>query len=77
MMDVARKLDKAEREALMRCALYLKKMQQWAYAAEIYNKLADTKGLVHLYVEAKQWEEVSGTGGRNRAGNLENIHNIT
>ena len=57
MIDVARKLDKADREALSRCALYLKKMEQYAYAAEIYTKMADTKALVMLHVEARHWED--------------------
>ena len=56
---MARKLDKAEREALLRCAHYLKKMEQFAYASEIYTKLGDTKMLVQLHVEAKHWEDVS------------------
>ena len=63
MMDVARKLDKADRDALLRCAMYLKKMQQYAYAAEIYTKLGDTKGLVMLRVEAQHWEDVSACFG--------------
>ena len=58
MIDVARKLDKADREALARCALYLKKMEQYAYATEIYMKMADMKALVNLHVEAKHWDDV-------------------
>lgn len=61
MIDIARKLDKADREALQKCAMYLKRMEQYAYASEIYMKLGDTKALVMLHVEAKHWEEVSGT----------------
>ncbi|KAI0240368.1 intraflagellar transport 122 [Lamellibrachia satsuma] len=57
MIDVARKLDKADREALARCALYLKKMEQYAYASEIYMKMADMKALVNLHVEAKHWDD--------------------
>jgi intraflagellar transport protein 122 len=59
MIDIARKLDKADREALLKCAMYLKKMEQYAYAAEIYNKMADTKALVQLHVEARHWDDVS------------------
>ena len=59
LIDVARKLDKAEREALLRTAHYLKKLEQYAYAAEIYTKLGDTRMLVQLHVEAKHWEDVS------------------
>ena len=59
MIDIARKLDKAEREALLRAAYFLKKMEQYAYAAEIYTKLGDQKMLVHLHVDARHWEDVS------------------
>ena len=58
MIDIARKLDKADREALTKCAFYLKKMEQYAYATEIYTKMGDTKALVQLHVEAKHWEDV-------------------
>jgi intraflagellar transport protein 122 len=59
MIDIARKLDKADREALNKCAHYLKKMDQYAYASEIYTKMGDTKALVMLHVEAKHWDDVS------------------
>ncbi|ELU12491.1 hypothetical protein CAPTEDRAFT_164190 [Capitella teleta] len=57
MIDIGRKLDKADREALQKCAAYLKKMDQFAYASEIYLKLGDIKSLVALHVEARHWEE--------------------
>ncbi len=69
MIDVARKLDKADREALAKAALYLKRMEQYAYAAEIYMKLGDTKALVALRVEAKHWEDVSFSTRGNSALN--------
>lgn len=59
MIDVGRKLDKAERDALLKCAHYLKKMEQYAYASELYTKLGDQRMLVMLHVEAKHWEDVS------------------
>ena len=58
MIDVARKLDKAERESLLRAAHFLKKMEQYAYASEIYTKIGDQKMLVQLHVEARHWEDV-------------------
>ena len=58
MYEIARKLDKAERESLLKCASYLCKMLQYAYAAEIYTKLDDRKQLALLYVESKNWDEV-------------------
>ena len=59
LIDVARKLDKADRDALTKCAHYLKKLEQYVYAAETYQKMGDTKALVTLYIEAKHWEDVS------------------
>lgn len=59
LIDVARKLDKADREALSKCAFYLKKMEQFVYAAEVYTKMGDFKALVQLHIEAKHWEDVS------------------
>ena len=56
---MARKLDKAEREALGKCAFYLKKLEQYAYAAETYTKMGDTKALVALHIEARHWDDVS------------------
>ncbi len=61
LIDVARKLDKADREALGRCAHYLKKLEQYAYAAETYMKMGDMKALVLLHIEARHWEDVSST----------------
>ena len=58
LMDLARKLDKADREALTRCAHYLTKMEQYGYAAEVYSKMGDHKSLILLHVEAKHWEDV-------------------
>ena len=62
MIDIARKLDKADREALQKCAMYLKKMEQYAYASEIYTKMGDTRALVMLHVEAHHWDEVTHIG---------------
>ena len=58
LIDVARKLDKADREALAKCALYLKRMEQHTYAAEVYTKMGDIKSLVMLRVEARHWDDV-------------------
>lgn len=59
LIDLARKLDKADRESLTKCAMYLGKMEQYFYAAEVYNKMGDHKALINLHVEAKHWEHVS------------------
>nr|XP_055048368.1 intraflagellar transport protein 122 homolog isoform X1 [Misgurnus anguillicaudatus] len=57
LIDLARKLDKAEREPLSRCAMLFKKLNHHGYAAEIYNKMGDLKALVELHVETRQWDE--------------------
>ena len=59
LIDLARKLDKADRESLSRCAHYLAKLEQYGYAAEVYSKMGDHKSLIMLHVEAKHWEDVS------------------
>ncbi|KAJ8046678.1 hypothetical protein HOLleu_05441 [Holothuria leucospilota] len=56
LIDVARKLDKADREPLAKCAEYFKRMEQFAYAAETLTKMGDTKNLVLLHVESRNWE---------------------
>jgi len=58
LIDVARKLDKADREALSLCGLYLTRLDQYAYASEVYLKMGDIKSLVALHVKAKTWDEV-------------------
>ncbi|XP_059379664.1 intraflagellar transport protein 122 homolog isoform X1 [Carassius carassius] len=57
LIDLARKLDKAEREPLSRCAVFFKKFNHHGYAAEIYNKMGDLKALVQLHVDARHWDE--------------------
>jgi len=58
LIDVARKLDKADREALSHCGLYLTRLEQYAYASEVYMKMGDIQSLVILHVKAKTWDEV-------------------
>ncbi|KAK1161520.1 hypothetical protein AOXY_G19089 [Acipenser oxyrinchus oxyrinchus] len=57
LIDQARKLDKAEREPLSKCAFFFKKLQHHGYAAEIYMKMGDLKSLVLLHVETNHWDE--------------------
>lgn len=58
LIDLARKLDKADREALSRAAVHLTKMEQYPFAAEVYSKMGDIRALINLHVEAKHWEDV-------------------
>ncbi|XP_054834278.1 intraflagellar transport protein 122 homolog [Eublepharis macularius] len=57
LIDIARKLDKAEREPLSKCAYYFKKLLNHGYAAETYMKIGDLKALIQLHVETQQWDE--------------------
>ena len=59
LIDVGRRLDKADRAALTKCAQYLAHLEQYPHAAEMYTKMNDIKSLVHLFVHAKLWEDVS------------------
>ncbi|NXC87948.1 IF122 protein, partial [Cercotrichas coryphoeus] len=57
LIEIARKLDKAEREPLAKCAFYFKQLDSPGYAAETYMKVGDLKALVQLHVETHRWEE--------------------
>ncbi|KAF7664865.1 hypothetical protein LDENG_00161710 [Lucifuga dentata] len=57
LIDIARKLDKAEREPLEKCAFYFKRMKHHGYASEIYSKMGDLQALVQLHVETHHWDE--------------------
>lgn len=58
LIDIARKLDKAEREPLAKCAFYFTKLQQHGYASETYSKMGDLQALLQLHIETWHWEEV-------------------
>jgi hypothetical protein len=38
--------------------MYLQRLEQYAYATEVYMKMGDLKALVLLHVESKNWDEV-------------------
>ncbi|KAK0064191.1 intraflagellar transport protein 122 [Biomphalaria pfeifferi] len=57
MIDLSRKIDKADREALGRAAHHLAKMGRYDYAAEVYSKMGDQKALIVMWVEAKHWDD--------------------
>ncbi|NWU85698.1 IF122 protein, partial [Onychorhynchus coronatus] len=57
LIEIARKLDKAEREPLDKCAFYFKQLDNPGYAAETYMKVGDLRALVQLHVETHHWEE--------------------
>ncbi|XP_054464764.1 intraflagellar transport protein 122 homolog [Anoplopoma fimbria] len=57
LIDIARKLDKAEREPLAKCALHFKRLKHHGYASETYSKMGDLRALVQLHVETWHWDE--------------------
>ncbi|KAM9681018.1 intraflagellar transport protein 122 homolog isoform 3-T4 [Dama dama] len=62
LIEIARKLDKAEREPLLLCAHFFKKLDNPGYAAETYLKIGDLKSLVQLHVETQRWDEAFALG---------------
>eukprot|EP00794_Sanderia_malayensis_P006236 gene6236-6953_t len=57
LVELGRNLNKADVEPLKICAFYLKELEQFQYAAEMYTKMGDTAALVKLYVDSHQWDE--------------------
>ncbi|KAG1660681.1 Intraflagellar transport protein 122 [Nymphon striatum] len=57
LLDISRKTDKADKEAISLCAHYFAKHGHFVHAAEMYSKISDYQSLVQLYVNAKNWEE--------------------
>ena len=58
LLEIVRKLDKADRDSLNKCAEYFKKMKLHNFAGEVYEKMGNIKELIDLRMEANQWEEV-------------------
>ena len=57
LIDLVRRLNKADTESLAKCGYYLRKLGQYAFAAECYNKMGDVDGLIGVCIESKNWEE--------------------
>ncbi|CAB4000051.1 intraflagellar transport 122 homolog [Paramuricea clavata] len=57
LLEVGRNLNKAETEALKKCAHYFVKMDQHDYATEMYVKMGDIKSLIKLHVDTRHWDE--------------------
>lgn len=58
LLEIVRKLDKADRESLNKCAEYFKKMKMSNFAGEVYEKMGNIKELIDLRIASNQWEEV-------------------
>lgn len=57
LVDVGRRLDKADRDGIGLVAQHLCRLKQLNYATEMYRKLSDEKSIVQLYVQAREWKE--------------------
>ena len=58
LLDIVRKLDKADKDLLSKCAEYFKNMEQHNFAAEVYDKMGNIRELIDLRMTSNQWEEV-------------------
>lgn len=57
MVDVGRRLDKADCDSIGLVAQHLCRLKQLNYATEMYRKLGDEKSVVQIYVQAREWKE--------------------
>ncbi|CAF0800008.1 unnamed protein product [Brachionus calyciflorus] len=58
LLEIVRKLDKADRDSLNKCAEYFKKMKLHNFAGEVYEKMGNIKELIELRMASNQWDEV-------------------
>lgn len=61
LIQLTRKLDKGDRESLIKSAYFLQRLQQYAYAEEILIRLGDEKALAQLQVQAQFWDKAFET----------------
>jgi intraflagellar transport protein 122 len=57
LVDVGRRLDKADQDGIALIAQHLCRLKQLNYATEMYRKLGDEKSIMQLYVQAREWKE--------------------
>ena len=58
LLEIVRKLDKADRDALAKCGEHFKRLGLHNFAAEVYEKMGNIRELIELRMESHQWEEV-------------------
>jgi intraflagellar transport protein 122 len=58
LLEIVRKLDKADRDALSKCGEYFKTMNMPNFASEVYEKMGNIKELIELRIQSLQWDEV-------------------
>lgn len=57
LVDLAKRLDKSEKDALLSIADHLKRLNNSTAAAEIFRRLGDSESVINLHVEAKEWTQ--------------------
>ncbi|XP_037078773.1 LOW QUALITY PROTEIN: intraflagellar transport protein 122 homolog [Pollicipes pollicipes] len=62
LIETGRKLDKGESQAIELVAQHLRRLKQYALAAEMYKKMDDTESMISCYVEAEAWDEAFALG---------------
>lgn len=79
LIDIARKLDKADREPLAKCAFYFTKLKHHGYASETYSKMGDLQALLQLHIDTRHWEEVWHTYecGRHTCSGHHNLYIVS
>jgi intraflagellar transport protein 122 len=58
LLEIVRKLDKADRGSLAKCAEHFKRMNMQNFAAEVYEKMGNIKELIELRMQSQQWDEM-------------------
>ena len=58
LLEIVRKLDKADRDSLSKCAEHFKRLGLLNFAAECYEKMGNIGELIELRMHAHQWDEV-------------------
>lgn len=58
LLEIVRKLDKADREPLAKCGEHFKRMRLHNFAGEVYEKMGNIRELIELRMESQQWDEV-------------------
>ncbi|XP_075229721.1 intraflagellar transport protein Oseg1 isoform X2 [Lycorma delicatula] len=64
LVDVGRRLDKAETEGIRAVAESLRKLGALEHATEMYRKLGEERSVVVLHVEARNWSEAFSLADR-------------
>jgi intraflagellar transport protein 122 len=61
---MSRKLDRQDAGTLRHIAKHFTERKEYSLAADIYTRIDDQRALVHMYVNAQLWQEVSRVHAR-------------